>query len=692
MEVIHLARKKSKLNDNNLAIAYYRYSSHSQNEASIEQQRELAHEWADAHGLKIVREYEDAAISGTKEDRPGFQLMLSEVAKIRPNTLIAWKTDRLGRDKYVLAMAKKTIRDAGCEIHLLAENIPTDTAEGILIEGLMEALAEYYSRNLSVHIQRGMDFNAEHANFNGHKVFGFKTEKVDKKRKYVIDPDTAPFVQLMFAKYAEGEPMQSICDEFNEAGLRTSRGNPFGVKTMHRMLKNRAYIGEYRHGEFVVPGGMPALVDGETFDRAQKRLAENKRKGSQRARGMDEDGAPRYWLTGKLYCGECGETMQGVSGTSKTGRTYYYYYCSAQRKKLCAKKKVKKDWIEDLVTDVLRYIIDDSENLMSLAVDAAVYYKEHYKETGYLEGLEAKRKEVEKGIANLMKAIEGGALSDTLIERLNQLEAQKASLNDAIQAENVKVSLCEDEHSIKAYFEKFLHADFDNPETRDKILEYFVDKIYLYDEKLVVTSWYSEDKTEITWDMLKGADGDPFVKGEAAEFDCFPLGSTRALNEAPTQVGAFFHIGTQGQRRHHDPPGRQDRALNGRRVHGSISRRGATLLCMEVIHCFCNHQSQGLLAQRLAQGTHNPWVLGSNPGGPTRESRGRANNPASFSIVPTPYACQIALINVCSSNPRNRLCWLTRTISKPCRITGLDPDRPSIPCISRNAQVVYLRF
>ena len=54
-----------------------------------------------------------------------------------------------------------------------------------------------------------------------------------------------------------------------------------------------------------------------------------------------------------------------------------------------------------------------------------------------------------------------------------------------------------------------------------------------------------------------------------------PLVSTRALNEAPTQVGAFFHIGTQGQRRHHDPPGRQDRALNGCRVHGSISRRSS---------------------------------------------------------------------------------------------------------------------
>lgn len=147
-------KKKFAPNDNNLAIAYYRFSSHSQNDASIDQQRELAHEWADAHGFKIVQEYEDAAISGTTDARPGFQQMLSEVAKIRPHTLIMWKTDRLGRDKYVLAMAKKKIRDAGCEIHLLAEHIPTEGPEGVLIEGLMEAMAEYYSRQLSQNIQR----------------------------------------------------------------------------------------------------------------------------------------------------------------------------------------------------------------------------------------------------------------------------------------------------------------------------------------------------------------------------------------------------------------------------------------------------------------------------------------------------------------------------------------------------------
>mgnify|MGYP001010394332 CR=1 FL=1 len=165
--------------------------------------------------------------------------------------------------------------------------------------------------------------------------------------------------------------------------------------------------------------------------------------------------------------------------------------------------------VEDAADIALRIPIAhedvQKQNLMSLAVDAAVYYKEHYKEAGYLESLEAKRKEVEKGIANLMKAIEGGALSDTLIERLNQLEEQKASLNDAIQAENVKVSLYEDEHSVKAYFEKFLHADFDNPETRDMILEYFVDKIYLYDDKVILTCKYSDADYEVDWEDFQKA-------------------------------------------------------------------------------------------------------------------------------------------------------------------------------------------
>ena len=90
--------------------------------------------------------------------------------------------------------------------------------------------------------------------------------------------------------------------------------------------------------------------------------------------------------------------------------------------------------------------------------------------------------------------------------------------------------------------------------------------------KIVLASWsefpYSTSSHGGVAQLGERLTGSQEVRGS------IPLVSTRALNEAPTQVGAFFHIGTQGQRRHHDPPGRQDRALNGCRAHGSISHRG----------------------------------------------------------------------------------------------------------------------
>lgn len=517
--------KKFERNDNNLAIAHYRFSSHAQNEASIDQQRELAHAWAEANGFKIVREYEDAAISGTLEERPGFQQMLSEVGKIKPNTLVLWKTDRLGRDRYVLSMAKHAIRKAGCGIHLLAEAIPTETPEGVLMEGMMESFAEYYSLQLSMNVRRGMMYNAQNALYNGNKLFGYDVDKTTKK--YVVDEATAPFVQRMFSEYAEGVPMQDIAEELNGSGVRTVRGREFTVKALNKMLKNRAYIGECHHSGVVVEGGMPALVDEETFERVQARMTLNKRHGSQRARGKGEDGAPRYWLTGKLYCGECGARMQGMYGTGKMGKRYYYYNCSDQRRKLCAKKKIRKEAVEGLVEILLREVLADTENLTSLAVDAAAYYRKNYLDTHYLEGLEAKRKEAERSIANLLKVIEGGVLSDAVMGRLAKLEEQKSALSEAIEAENVKAALLEDEHSIRVYFERFMNADFGNPETRNMVMEYFVDKLYLYDDKLVATFFYSEDKTEIAWDEQGRLSISPFVDGEAAKFGRFPFGSTR---------------------------------------------------------------------------------------------------------------------------------------------------------------------
>ena len=108
--------KRFKQNPGNTAICYYRYSSEAQRDASIEQQREAAHDYADKKGYRIVKEYQDRAMSGSRDDRPDFQLMLAEVKRLRPSYLILWKTDRLSRDKLDSNIAKALLRNAGVKI------------------------------------------------------------------------------------------------------------------------------------------------------------------------------------------------------------------------------------------------------------------------------------------------------------------------------------------------------------------------------------------------------------------------------------------------------------------------------------------------------------------------------------------------------------------------------------------------
>lgn len=512
-------QKKFVQNNNNLAIAYYRYSSHAQNETSIEQQRNEAKRYAEAYGLKIIKEYSDEAMSGTSDDRPQFQLMLSEVGRIRPAALIVWKTDRIARNRIDSVLSKKIIREAGCTIRYVAENIPDDGPESALFEGMLETFAEFYSRQLAQNINRGMRNNAENCLYNGHPTLGYKPEEgKTANKKILIDPDTAPIVQRIFADYAGGKPLQVIVNELNNDGLVSVKGKKFTVNSLRHILHNEAYIGTYKHGEIVIENGIPALVSKDLFTQVQAQFAKNKRKGAQTAAGLNDDNAPRYWLTGKLFCGYCGESMQGVSGTSKTGAKHYYYYCKQQRKHNCTKKPVKKDIIENAVLNVLYGILANSENAFRLADEAMAYYEANYKETNYMDALEAELKDTQKALDNLVKAIEMGIFSETTQKRLMELENRKKGLLDAIEAERVRMDLLQDAHSIEVYFQKYSDPDRFDDDIRDEVLDYFVDKIFVYDDRIIVTGKYFDGVAEqVMFDELTD---------DSIEFDSFAVSST----------------------------------------------------------------------------------------------------------------------------------------------------------------------
>ena len=486
-------------NPGNNAICYYRYSSDAQRDVSIVQQKDAAHEYAEHHGYHIIKEYDDPAYSGTRDDRPAFQLMLYEVEKLRPAYLILWKTDRLSRDRIDAVMAKKRLRECGVKIVYVAESIPDDDeATQILMESIYEAMAASFIVSHRKNVVRGMTYNAENAFYNGVKMLGYVGE-VD--HKYEIDQATAPTVRRIFKEYTEGVPMQKICDSLNNAGQKTVRGNKFTVNSLRNILVNRAYIGEYKFGKTLIPDGMPRLIDDETFQKAQAKLEANKRGGKGAIKKLHpEIEIEDYWLTGKICCGLCGGTMQGVSGTSRSGSLYYYYSCINYRKHTCTLKYQRKELMEKIVLYILDDLINDPALRIMIAEKCYAYHQAQNDDNGaYEASIRAQLKDVEGKLNNLVKAIEAGIFNSTTAERMNVLENQKSMLNDALLAEQNRKK-CDLTLNTIVKFLSSLVGDINNPDTRRRLLEFFIDKIYVYPDKMVLTFYYTDDRRELPFE------------------------------------------------------------------------------------------------------------------------------------------------------------------------------------------------
>ena len=425
--------------------------------------------------------------------------MLHEVEKIRPGYLILWKTDRLSRDRIDAAIAKRKLRECGVRIEYVAETLPEDEAERVLIEGIEEALAEHFIIQHSKNVSRGLNYNAEKAWYNGHQILGYVGKK---NQRYEIDPETAPIIQRMFNDYASGKPMKVIATELNEAGYKTVRGQSFTEKSLWHTLHNRSYMGEYRWGDIVVPDGFPPLVSAELFDKVQEMMEKNKHGGRGGAKKLHPLEGIDFWLTGHLYCGECGATLNGTSGTSGTGNLYYYYSCVGNRKHICKKKSVRKDAIERVIAFVLEECINDPVLRLAIADRVYSYYmREFASDDNYEKSLVANIKDIDLKLNNIMKAIEAGIFNETTQARMQELQERKRLHEDELAAErNRKKYSLKPEHVVK-YLTCFI-GNLNEPSLRDKVLDYLIEKIYVYDDKIVINFYYSDDKREINLEEL----------------------------------------------------------------------------------------------------------------------------------------------------------------------------------------------
>lgn len=494
-------------------VIYARYSSDAQREESIDAQIRENTAFAQRSGIEIVGTYIDRALSAKTDNRPEFQQMIRDSAKKKFDVVIVWRLDRFSRNRYDSAKYKAILKKNNVRVISATENI-SENPEGILLESVLEGYAEYFSAELAVKVTRGMVENALKAKYNGGTVpLGYT---IDENNHFQIDPITAPAILEMFEMYASGSTMQEIVDTMNAMGIRSGRGKLITVNGVTRMLHNRKYIGEYRFQDVVIPNGVPAIVPQDLFDRVQERMSSN-HKAPAKHKAEDE-----YLLTTKLFCGHCQRMMVGESGTSRTGQTHRYYKCIGVKKHLgCDKKSVKKDWIEDLVLMYIRKLIFDDELIEKLA-DRMM--EEMGKENTTLPLLRRNLAETEKGIENLLNAIQMGIFTPSTKQRLEDLEQQRKDLSLQIAKEELaQPTLTRDQ--ILFWLYRFRELNPEKIEHRRRLINSFVNAIYLYDDHLVFVGNYKDGTKTI-----------PFAELEAA-------GLSSDLNALSVPLKGLSHLG-----------------------------------------------------------------------------------------------------------------------------------------------------
>lgn len=315
------------------AAVYIRVSTDDQLEYSPEAQLRALKAWASSNGYFIDQSniYIDEGISGRRaERRPAFMAMIG-AAKSKPSpfeAILVHKFDRFARSREDSVVYKSLLRkECGVRVISITESIDDDKFS-IILEAMLEAMAEYYSINLSEEVKKGMTEKARRGERQTAAPFGYRTVN----HKLVVEPAEAEIVRDLFSRFAAGEPYFGLAKWLNASGVRTRRGNTFQNRSVRYILTNPTYIGmnawtpdrdvkrntEYRLADntHIEKGDHEPLISQETWSAVQQRIASLRTQfGHDRRPAHHAD-----WISGLVRCSVCGEPM--VRSAVK-GHTYW---------------------------------------------------------------------------------------------------------------------------------------------------------------------------------------------------------------------------------------------------------------------------------------------------------------------------------------------------------------------------------
>ena len=354
--------------------AYIRISSDEQvGNFSVDAQRRGIESWVREHGGKIVHFYVDEAESGKTADRAEFIQMRRDASKGKFDALIVHKFDRFARNRTdALAIKSLLRRDYGIKVFSTSEpSEDSDGAIGALIEGIMECVAEWYSRNLSEETTKGKKERAMQGFHNNQAPFGYDK---NKEKMLTVNEHERTGLLMAFEMYATGKYSDNqIARELNKQGYRSKTKRPFSTDTVRDILQNRTYLGYVKYQKYRehsngsrswanpvewITGKHEAIVPQELFDRAKEARSQ---------RTTKHEYTPKFrifLLSNIVYCAECVANMPTdvqddsfgkMRAQSNTYGKNIYYRCRAHDfGRECSQTSVQANIIEDQVVSILK--------------------------------------------------------------------------------------------------------------------------------------------------------------------------------------------------------------------------------------------------------------------------------------------------------------------------------------------------
>ncbi len=478
---------------------YYRFSRDGQSNFSIEAQRRACRAYCDARDYEIVQEYIDEGCSASKNlsKREEFLQMIDDAKKKKFEKIVVHKIDRFSRgDDYETAFYKHLLKQAGVQRESVTEQCLDDSPEGEVMEKMLELIAHYFSRNLSREAKKGQYENALKGRHNGGLApLGYNVNK--NTGEYEINEEEAKIVKKIFEMFLQGYGYDKIASSF--PGFTTKRNKPLGKGSIHDILKNEKYTGVYLYnqswvkspsgkmsnrlkkplGEQVrIEGGMPIIIDKATWLKAQEKMIQRKMNS-----GSFKKENHVYLLSNLLECQECGSKLSGTSckknRNDNTQKIYYYECGGYKRHKNCSTRKVRADYLEEIVINYLKkYFTKRNIELLEKFID---YNSELFKRDNEQEIKRLKKSMISlnakiDNIVNLLADTPSDSLKNKLIELENERVRVQIEIN-SIHSSKQDVDKCVE---LKKFIKKLENIELLDRFSQKTIIEYLIKKVQIH--------------------------------------------------------------------------------------------------------------------------------------------------------------------------------------------------------------------